>query len=171
MTLLKVIKHPNKILREKSEEIHEINNETKTLVYNMIETMYKNEGIGLAANQIGILKRIIVVDLQEEDKELDPMVFINPRILWQSEEYGETEEGCLSIPKIREIVKRPAKIKISYLDLSSKKHIIEADGLLATCLQHEIDHLNGVLFVDRLSKLKKDMALKKYKKMQNENEK
>lgn len=171
MTILNIVKYPNKILRERAEEIEEISEEIEMLAHDMLETMYANRGIGLAANQVGILQRIIVIDLQEdenEDEVYNPMIFINPEIIWHSDETEERDEGCLSIPKMSGTVKRPAEIQVSYLDINGKKQVLEASGLLATCLQHEIDHLNGILFIDRMSKLKRDIILKKYKKSQEE---
>lgn len=169
MSILEVIKYPNKILKTKAEEITEITEDLTTLAMNMIEAMYKDNGIGLAANQVGILKRIIVIDLQENN-ELNPMVLINPKIIWKSEEIAERDEGCLSLPEVSSIVKRPAEVEVSYLDLDGKEETIKAIGLLATCLQHEIDHLDGILFIDRISKLKREMVIKKFKKLQAEEE-
>lgn len=171
MTILNIVKYPNKVLRERAEEIEEITEEIEMLAHDMLETMYANKGIGLAANQVGILSRIIVIDLQEDEDEeeiYNPMIFINPEIIWSSEEQEERDEGCLSLTKMSGTVKRPSKIKVSYLDIDGEKQSIETDGLLATCLQHEIDHLNGIMFIDRMSKLKRDIILKKYKKFQEE---
>ena len=171
MTILNIIKYPNKILKQVAKPIDTITEEIKLLGNNMLETMYANKGIGLAGNQIGVLLRIIVIDLQEdEDEAYNPIIFINPEIISSSDELAERDEGCLSLPKISSLVKRPAKIKISYLDINGEKKELEADNLLATCLQHEIDHLNGILFTDRISKLKRDIVLKKYKKLQEEAE-
>jgi peptide deformylase len=124
--------------------------------------MYAAPGIGLAAIQVGVPKRVITADLAKKDEPPQPQVFINPEILWSSAERASYEEGCLSIPEYYEEVERPAQVKVKYLDLDGKPREIEADGLLATCLQHEIDHLNGVLFIDHISKLKRDRVTKKF---------
>jgi peptide deformylase len=133
----------------------------------MLETMYEAPGIGLAAAQIAIPKRIIVVDVakrKDDTSSADPMVFANPEILWASEETSSYEEGCLSIPEFYEEVIRPAKVRVGYLDRDGKHQEIAAEGILATCIQHEIDHLNGVLFIDHISKLKRDRVIKKFSK-------
>ena len=130
----------------------------------MFETMYEAPGIGLAAIQVGVPKRVITMDLHKKDEPKDPHVFINPEILWTSEERAVYEEGCLSIPEYYEEVERPAQVKVAYLDREGAKRELEANGLLATCLQHEIDHLNGVLFIDHISKLKRDRIVKKFTK-------
>jgi peptide deformylase len=132
------------------------------LVADMFETMYKAPGIGLAAIQVGVPQRLVTMDLSKRETEAQPKVFINPEILWSSEETSPYEEGCLSIPDIHEDVERPARVKIKYLDLDGKPHEEEADGLFATCIQHEVDHLNGVLFIDHISKLKRDRIIKKF---------
>ena len=126
--------------------------------------MYAAPGIGLAAIQIGVPKRVVTVDLAKKDDPAEPQVFINPEIVWSSEEKATYEEGCLSIPEYYEEVERPESVRVKFLDREGKPQEIEADGLLATCLQHEIDHLNGVLFIDHISKLKRDMVLKKFKR-------
>jgi peptide deformylase len=138
--------------------------ETRALVDDMIETMYGADGIGLAAIQIGVPKRVLVMDIDQKDGKKNPIAYINPKILWTSGEMATFEEGCLSVPEIWDEVERPAKIRAEYLDRDGKRHEIEAEGLLATCLQHEMDHLEGVLFLDHLSKLKRSMALKKLQK-------
>ena len=134
------------------------------LVEDMFETMYDAPGIGLAAIQIGEPRRIVTMDLAKKDEPKEPQVFINPELVWKSGEKNIHEEGCLSIPEYYEEVERPAEVKVRYLDLDGKQHEIEADGLLATCIQHEIDHLNGVLFIDHISKLKRDRVIKKFTK-------
>lgn len=130
----------------------------------MTDSMYAAEGIGLAAIQIGVAKRILVIDLDQKEGNKNPRAFINPKITWASEEMATYEEGCLSVPEIWDDVERPARVKCEYLDIDGKPQTLEADGLLATCLQHEMDHLNGVLFIDHLSRLKKSMAVKKLTK-------
>jgi peptide deformylase len=130
----------------------------------MTDSMYAADGIGLAAVQIGVPKRVLVIDLDQKDGKKNPVAYINPKIVWASDEMAVFEEGCLSVPEIWDDVERPARIKCEYLDRDGNKQLLEADGLLATCLQHEIDHLNGVLFIDHLSRLKRAMAVKKLTK-------
>jgi peptide deformylase len=130
----------------------------------MFETLYAAPGIGLAGIQVGVAKRVIIMDLSKKDDTRKPEVFINPEITWASEEKSSYEEGCLSIPEYYEEVERPAVVKVKYLDLDGKAREVEANGLLATCLQHEIDHLNGILFIDHISKLKRDRVTKKFAK-------
>jgi peptide deformylase len=159
-----IITLPDKRLRLVSEPVKQIDAGIRKLVDDMFETMYKAPGIGLAAIQVGVAKRVITLDLSKKDDSHQPQVFINPEILWQSENLAKYEEGCLSIPDYYEEVERPAEVRVKYLDLAGKKQEIEAKGLLATCLQHEIDHVNGVLFIDHLSKLKRDRVIKKFAK-------
>jgi peptide deformylase len=155
---------PDKRLRQVSDPVKKIDTEIRTLVDDMFESMYDAPGIGLAAIQVGTPKRVITMDLAKKEEPKAPQVFINPQILWSSEEKATYEEGCLSIPEFYGDVERPAQVKVKYLDLEGEPHELEANGLLATCLQHEIDHLNGVLFIDHLSKLKRDRVLKKFTK-------
>ena len=164
MTIREIIKLPDKRLRLVSEPVKQIDAGIRKLVNDMFETMYKAPGIGLAAIQLGVAKRVITLDLSKKEDDHEPQVFINPEILWQSEALAKFEEGCLSIPDYYEEVERPAEVKVRYLDLAAKKREIDAKGLLATCLQHEIDHINGVLFIDHLSKLKRDRVIKKFTK-------
>src|SRR6516165_2391066 len=164
MATREIIKLPDKRLRLKSEPVKQIDTGIRKLVDDMFETMYKAPGIGLAAIQVGVAKRVITMDLSKKENDHVPQVFINPEILWQSEERAKFEEGCLSIPDYYEEVERPAEVRVKYLDLAGKKREIDAKGLLATCLQHEIDHINGVLFIDHLSKLKRDRVIKKFTK-------
>src|SRR5579871_4837949 len=133
-------------------------------VADMIETMYEAPGIGLAAIQIGVPSRVIVMDLSKREAEAEPRVFINPEITWSSEETSLYEEGCLSIPDIHEDVERPSRVKIRYLDLDGNRQEEDAEGLFATCIQHEVDHLNGILFIDHISKLKRERIIKKFAK-------
>jgi peptide deformylase len=130
----------------------------------MFETMYHAPGIGLAAIQVGVPKRVVTIDVSKKEDSKEPRVFINPEILWSSEETSVYEEGCLSIPDIHEDVERPARVAIRYTDLAGKLQEAQAEGLFATCIQHEIDHLNGVLFIDHISKLKRDRIIKKFAK-------
>jgi peptide deformylase len=155
---------PDKRLRLVSEPVGKINAEIKKLIEDMFETMYAAPGIGLAGIQVAVPKRVITMDIAKKDDPKEPQVFINPEILWQSDEKAKYEEGCLSIPEYYEEVERPAQVKVKYLDRDGKERLVEANGLLATCLQHEIDHLNGVLFIDHISKLKRDRVIKKFAK-------
>jgi peptide deformylase len=164
MAVREIIKLPDKRLRLKSESVQKIDAGIKKLVDDMFETMYDAPGIGLAAVQLGIAKRVVTMDLSKKEDDAKPRVFINPEITWTSEEKGKYEEGCLSIPEYYEEVERPAEVKVKYMDLDGKSHEITAKGLFATCLQHEIDHTNGVLFIDHLSKLKRDRVIKKFTK-------
>jgi peptide deformylase len=164
MAIRPILTAPDPRLKVVSEPVSKVDGEIRALVDDMIETMYSADGIGLAAIQVGVPKRILVMDLDQKDGKKNPRAYINPKILWASEEMATFEEGCLSVPEIWDEVERPARIKAEYLDRDGKKQELEADGLLATCLQHEMDHLDGVLFLDHLSKLKRTMALKKLQK-------
>ena len=155
---------PDKRLRQVSKPVAKVDASTRKLVEDMFETMYAAPGIGLAAIQIGEPRRVVTMDLAKKEDEKEPQVFINPELVWSSEEKRSHEEGCLSIPEYYEEVERPAEVRVKYLDLDGKKQEIEAKGLLATCLQHEIDHLDGVLFIDHISKLKRDRVIKKFAK-------
>ena len=164
MAIRLILTAPDPRLKVVSEPVEKVDAEIRTLVDDMIETMYGADGIGLAAIQVGVPKRVLVMDIEQKDGKKNPKAYINPKILWASEELATFEEGCLSVPEIWDEVERPAKIRAEYLDRDGKRHEIEAEGLLATCLQHEMDHLDGVLFVDHLSKLKRSMAMKKLQK-------
>src|SRR5689334_18684190 len=164
MALREIIILPDKRLRLTSEPVKAVDREIRALIDDMFETMYAAPGIGLAAIQIGVPKRVVTMDLAKKDDPPDPRVFINPEVVWTSDDKAIYEEGCLSIPEYYEEVERPKSVKVKFLDLDLKPQEIEAEGLLATCLQHEIDHTNGVLFIDYISKLKRDMVLKKFKK-------
>ena len=162
---------PDAQLRLVSKPVEAVTPEIKALVADMFETMYDAPGIGLAAIQIGVPLRVVTIDLSkpeakegEEPEPRKPQVFINPQVTWSSDEFSAYEEGCLSIPEYYEEVERPAEVKVRYLDLDGKTQEIAADGLLATCLQHEIDHLDGVLFIDHLSRLKRERVTKKFAK-------
>jgi peptide deformylase len=155
---------PDKTLRLKSEPVAKIDDGVRKLVAEMFEAMYEAPGIGLAAIQIGEPRRIVTMDLAKKDEEKQPQVFINPQVTWSSEETNVYEEGCLSIPEYYEEVERPAEVKVKFLDLDGNDQEVHATGILATCIQHEIDHLNGVLFIDHLSKLKRDRVIKKFSK-------
>ena len=164
MALRDILILPDKRLRQASEPVKKIDAGIRKLIEDMFETMYEAPGIGLAAIQVGTPKRIITMDLAKKEEPKNPQVFINPEILWISQEKATNEEGCLSIPEYYGDVERPAQVKVKYLDREGEPREIGANGLLATCLQHEIDHLNGVLFIDHLSKLKRDRVLKKFAK-------
>ena len=159
-----IITLPDKRLRRVSEPVGKISAEIKQLVEDMFESMYEAPGIGLAAVQLGVLKRVVTMDLSKKEGPPSPQVFINPEIVWRSEEKSVYEEGCLSIPEIHEDVERPARVKVKYVNLDGQQNEAEAEGLFATCIQHEIDHLNGVLFIDHISKLKRDRIIKKFAK-------
>ena len=165
MAIREIIVLPDKQLRLVSQPIEKVTPEVRKLADDMFETMYAAPGIGLAAIQLGVAQRIVTLDLAKNDAPPQPQVFVNPEITWRSEEKGVYEEGCLSIPEYYEEVERPAQVRIRYLDLDGQQREEDADGLFATCIQHEIDHLNGVLFVDYLSQLKRDRALKKFTKI------
>jgi peptide deformylase len=164
MTLRPILILPDPRLRLVSEPVTAIDGDVRRLIDDMFETMYDAPGIGLAAIQVGVPKRIVTADLAKKDEPPAPQVFINPEILEKSEDLSVYEEGCLSIPEVHEDVERPARIRVRYLDRDGKPQEIEAEGLLATCLQHEIDHLNGVLFIDHISKLKRDYIQRKFAK-------
>ena len=159
-----ILTAPDPRLQAISTDVETVDADIRKLVDDMAESMYAAEGIGLAAVQIGVPKRVIVIDLDQKEGKKSPRAYINPKILWASEEMAVFEEGCLSVPEIWDDVERPARIKAEYLDRDGNKQVLEADGLLATCLQHEMDHLNGVLFIDHLSRLKRSMAIKKLTK-------
>ncbi len=164
MAIHEIITIPDKRLRQVSEPVKKVDAGIRKLVDDMFETMYKAPGIGLAAIQIGVAKRVVTMDLSKKEDDHKPQVFINPELVWKSDNTATREEGCLSIPDYYEEVERPAEVKVKYQDLDGKTHEIEATGLMATCLQHEIDHTNGVLFIDYLSKLKRDRITKKFTK-------
>ena len=162
MTVHEIVKLPDKRLRLVSEPVKRIDAGVRKLVEDMFATMYAAPGIGLAAIQVGVAKRVVVMDLSKREDEHKPLAFINPEITWTSEEKATHEEGCLSIPEYYEEVERPERVKVKYLDLDGKAHEVTAKGLFATCIQHEVDHVNGVLFIDHISKLKRDRVTKKF---------
>ena len=164
MTIKPLIILPNPILRQVSKPVERVDSDTRKLAGDMLETMYDAPGIGLAAVQVGVPRRMLVIDLSKEGDPKEPQVFINPEILASSDDRSVYEEGCLSIPDYYAEVERPATVTVKYLDANGVEQTVEADGLLATCLQHEIDHLNGVLFIDHISRLKRDMVIKKFTK-------
>ncbi|WP_411816862.1 peptide deformylase [Hyphococcus sp. DH-69] len=166
MSIRPILTAPDPRLREVSKPVDKVDDELRALMDDMLDTMYDAPGIGLAAIQIGVPKRVIVMDLAGEDEEPAPRYFVNPEILDPSEETNLHEEGCLSVPEFFDAVERPAKCRIKFLDYDGNEQVLEAEGLLATCIQHEMDHLEGVLFIDHLSRLKRDRILKKLKKEQ-----
>ena len=167
MTVKTILTEPNKILRQVSLPVEKIGKEEKVLMDDMLETMYMAKGIGLAAIQVGVPKRIIVMDIGNRDKEKEPMYFVNPIIKNKNSEHSTYEEGCLSVPNQFAEIDRPSKCEVEYLDYDGNKKTLKAEGLLATCIQHEMDHLEGILFIDYLSKLKKSMIIKKLSKIKS----
>lgn len=156
-----IIWAPDPVLKTKCTPVPAVDDEIRALMDDMLDTMYAAPGIGLAAPQVGVTKRVIVVDVSEKDEPNAPICLANPMILWKSDEIAPHEEGCLSIPDLYADVERPVAVKVAYLDRDGEKREIEADGLLAICLQHEIDHIDGILFTDHLSALKRNMFMKK----------
>ena len=160
-----IVQLPDPLLKTVSEPVRSVTEDVRRLMNDMLETMYAAPGIGLAAVQIGEPRRIVVVDLAKDDEPRNPQFFVNPEIVWSSQETSEHEEGCLSIPEVFDTIARPSAVKVRFLDRDGEARELDCEGLLATCLQHEIDHLNGVLFIDHISKLKRDMVVKKFKKL------
>ena len=171
MAIQKILTEPNKILRQKSLIVEKVDKDVQKLMDEMLETLYAAPGIGLAAIQVGVAKRVIVIDInRDKDKEpRNPMYFVNPEILWKSEDKFTYEEGCLSLPNQFAEIDRPRQCHVKHLDYNGQPQELKAEGLLSTCIQHEIDHLEGILFVDYLSKLKKEMIIKKLSKRKKEN--
>ena len=161
MTIKKILTEPNKLLRQISLKVDKVGKEEKKLMDDMLDTMYAANGIGLAAIQIGVPKRIIVMDISKDVDNKKPMYFINPVIQQKTIDKSSYEEGCLSVPDQFAEIERPSKCEIKYLDYDGKKQLLKAEGLLSTCIQHEMDHLEGILFIDYLSKLKKSIIIKK----------
>ena len=166
MTIKTILTEPNTLLRQVSQPVEQVGEPEKELMNDMLETMYAANGIGLAAIQIGVPKRIIVMDLSKEENKKLPMYFVNPIITKKNDEKTTYEEGCLSVPNQFAEIDRPSKCEVEYLDYNGNKQNLQAEGLLATCIQHEIDHLEGILFIDYLSKLKKAIIIKKLSKQQ-----
>jgi peptide deformylase len=164
MSVKKILTEPNKILRQVSKSVDKVGDEERALMDDMLDTMYDAPGIGLAAIQIGVPKRIIVMDISRDENKKEPRFFVNPVIKSKNEEKAKYEEGCLSVPDQFAEIERPSECDVEYLDYNGKKKILKADGLLATCIQHEMDHLEGILFIDYLSKLKKSIIIKKLSK-------
>jgi peptide deformylase len=165
MALLSLVKAPDPRLKRISEPIAEVDKAIRRFMSDMVETMYAENGIGLAAIQVGVAKRVVVIDLDPGGPNSKPVYLVNPRIVDASGELSTYHEGCLSVPEVWDDVKRPARLTVEYTDEHGKNQTVKAEGLLATCLQHEIDHLNGLLFIDHLSKLKRSIALRKSAKL------
>jgi len=165
MTVRNILTEPNKVLRKISKPVEKVGKEEQKLMDDMLETMYSANGIGLAAIQIGIPKRIIVMDISKIEKTKNPMFFVNPVIKNKDVEKSTYEEGCLSVPNQFAEIDRPSKCEVEYLNYDGQKKILKAEGLLATCIQHEMDHLEGILFIDYLSKLKRSIIIKKLSKL------
>ena len=170
MAIKTIITEPNKILRQISNSVEHVGEEEQKLMDDMLETMYAAPGIGLAAIQIGIPKRIIVMDISREKENKNPLHFVNPEIAWKTDEEIIYEEGCLSVPNQFAEINRPKECHVKYLDYYGEPQLLKAQGLLATCIQHEIDHLEGILFIDYLSKLKKTMIIKKLSKQKGKSD-
>ena len=170
MAIKTILTEPNKILRQISKQVEKVGEEEKKIMDDMLETMYQANGIGLAAIQIGIPKRIIVIDLAKGEEKKNPMYFVNPVIKNKNQNLATYEEGCLSVPDQFAEVNRPSTCEVEYLDYHGEKKILKAEGLIATCIQHEMDHLQGILFIDYLSKLKKSMIIKKLSKDKNKSD-
>jgi peptide deformylase len=170
MAIRPILVLPDARLRLVSEPVKSVDNSIRELMDELVETMHDAPGIGLAAIQIGVAKRVLVLDLAKKDEPSQPQFFVNPEIVWSSDEKSVYEEGCLSIPEYYEEVERPSRVRAKYLDREGKRREIEAEGLMATALQHEIDHLNGVLFIDHISKLKRDRVIKKFIKQAKQKE-
>jgi len=165
MSVKEILTEPNKLLRQISKPVEKVGNEERKLMDDMLDTMYNAPGIGLAAVQIGVPKRIIVMDISKDENKKEPRYFVNPIIKNRNEEKAKYEEGCLSVPDQFAEIERPNSCEVEYLDYDGKKQLLKANGLLATCIQHEMDHLEGILFIDYLSKLKKTMIIKKLSKI------
>ena len=179
MNILPLVTSPNPLLKKVSQPVLVVNDELRKLMDDMVQTMYAEGGIGLAAVQVGVLKRVLVIDIDYEEeglhhhhgscngvhvKNANPMYFVNPEIIEKSEELSSFNEGCLSFPGARAEVERPAEVRVKFLDYYGKEQVLNMSGIMATCIQHEIDHLNGITFIDHISKLKRDMILKKMNK-------
>lgn len=164
MAIREILTAPDPRLRQASAPVEVVDDSVRALMDDMLETMYEADGIGLAAIQVNVARRIIVMDLATEEEEPKPLYFVNPEILDPSEETSLYQEGCLSVPEFYEEVERPSRCRVRFLDYHGREQTIEAEGLFATCIQHEMDHLNGVLFIDHISRLKRDRIIRKLKK-------
>ena len=170
MAKLELYEYPHPVLKEKALPVEKVDEKLRSFLDDMLETMYEENGVGLAAPQVGILKRIVVIDVAREDEKGEPLFLINPEIIWHSEEIMCNDEGCLSLPEQRAEVERFEKVKVRYLDYDGKKQEIVGEGILSICLQHEIDHLDGILYIDHISRLKRQMLLKKLQRLRVEAE-
>ncbi len=168
MAKLKVYEYPHPVLKKKAEKVAGVDDELRRFLDDMLETMYAENGCGLAAPQVGVSKRVVVIDLAHEGEEPAPLYMVNPEIIWKSEDLEVCEEGCLSLPEMRAEVERPASVKIRYLDYQGKECELLAEEFLAVAAQHELDHLDGVLYIDHLSRLKRQMLVKKLEKSRKE---
>ena len=164
MAIREILTVPDPRLKQKAAPVEAVDDGVRALLDDMLETMYEASGIGLAATQIGVAQRVVVMDLGQREGEKAPRCFVNPEIVWASEETAPYEEGCLSVPDYYDAVERPVRVRVRYLDYDGKTVEEEAEELYAVCIQHELDHLNGVLFIDHLSRLKREQAIKKVKK-------
>jgi peptide deformylase len=169
MTKLKLYEYPSSVLKQKSVKVDVVDDELRQFLDDMLETMYDSRGCGLAAPQVGVLKRVVVIDIAHEGEEPNPIYMVNPEIVWKSEEKEVGEEGCLSIPGQRAQVERYKAVKVKYVDYDGKNQELEADDFLAIAVQHELDHLDGILYIDHISRLKRQMLLKKLEKQRKEN--
>lgn len=165
---LKVYEYPHPVLKKKGEPVEVVDDELRRFLDDMLETMYEEDGVGLAAPQVGVSKRIVVIDPQRDGETRQPLYLINPQIIWRSEETEICEEGCLSVPEMRAEVERPASVRVTYLDYNGKACEMLAEDFLAVVVQHELDHLDGILYIDRISRLKRNMLLKKLEKARRE---
>ncbi len=165
MALREILTVPNPVLKQVSTPVERVDDELRQLMDDMLETMYAAPGIGLAAIQVGVPRQVIVMDLARQDDPPEPRFFVNPEILWASDETAPYEEGCLSVPEVYDEVDRPARVRLRYLDYNGQEVVEEAEGLFAVCIQHEMDHLKGVLFIDHLSRLKRERAVARVRKL------
>ena len=165
MALREILTVPNPVLKQVSTPVAAVDDDLRLLMDDMLESMYAAPGIGLAAIQVGVPKQVIVMDLARQGEAPEPRYFVNPEILWASEETAPYEEGCLSVPEVYDEVDRPARVKLRYLDYHGQEVIEDAEGLFAVCIQHEMDHLKGVLFIDQLSRLKRERAVARVRKL------
>ena len=165
MALLDILTVPNPVLKQVSTPVERVDDDLRRLMDDMLETMYAAPGIGLAAIQVGVPKQVIVMDLARQGEPPQPRYFVNPQILWSSEDTAPYEEGCLSVPEVYDEVDRPARVKLRYLDYHGQEVTEDAEGLFAVCIQHEMDHLKGVLFIDHLSRLKRERAVARVRKL------
>ena len=165
MALREILTVPNPVLKQVSTPVERVDDDLRRLMDDMLETMYAAPGIGLAAIQVGVPRQVIVMDLARQDDPPEPRFFVNPEILWASDETAPYEEGCLSVPEVYDEVDRPARVRLRYLDYNGQEVVEEAEGLFAVCIQHEMDHLKGVLFIDHLSRLKRERAVARVRKL------